>query len=248
MVKEKGDKLTTKKEFLYIQLYNKFKENILNKVWEEGMQIPSEYELMEDYNASRDTIRKSLQKLANEGYVHRQAGKGTFVNSHKSRYKLTSLESFSEQMRNMGLEPSSKNLSFSIEEPNDKIKNYLEILNDEKVYKIERLRLANDEPMCYEIAYVSKELCPDLDELIDSSASLYDLYENHYNLRLDYGNMYLEAEGCPKEYSNYLKIKKGSPILKMNCVVYVNSKKPLYFVESYYIGDKYVFYASMPRV
>ena len=95
--------MTAKKDFLYIQLYNKFKENIENNIWAEGIKLPSEYELMEKYKVSRDTIRKSLQRLAQEGYVYRQAGKGTFVNNLKSRYKLTSLESFSEQMLYMGL-------------------------------------------------------------------------------------------------------------------------------------------------
>ncbi|WP_353096984.1 GntR family transcriptional regulator [Tissierella praeacuta] len=240
--------MTEKKEFLYIQLYNKFKENIENNIWLEGIQLPSEYELMEEYNVSRDTIRKSLQKLAQEGYVHRQAGKGTFVNNPKSRYKLTSLESFSEQMIYMGLVPSSKILNLSLETPNGKVKDYLEIIDDEKVYRVERLRLANNEPMCYEISYVSERLCPDLDKLVYSDTSLYKIYEEHYNLKLDYGNLYLEAEGCPKEYSHHLKIKKDSPMLKMKCVVYTDNKKPLYFVESYYIGAKYVFFASMPRV
>lgn len=233
---------------MYIQLYNKFKENIENNIWVEGVQLPSEYELMEEYNVSRDTIRKSLQKLTQEGYVYRQAGKGTFVNNPKSRYKLTSLESFSEQMIYMGLVPSSKILNLSLEIPNGKVKDYLEIIDDENVYRVERLRLANNEPMCYEISYVSERLCPDLDKLVHSDTSLYKIYEEHYNLKLDYGNLYLEAEGCPKEYSYHLNIKKGSPMLKMKCVVYTDNKKPLYFVESYYIGAKYVFFASMPRI
>lgn len=231
-----------------MQLYNRFKENIKNEIWEEGMQLPPEYQLMKDYNVSRDTIRKSLQKLAQEGYVHRQAGKGTFVNNHKSRYKLTSLESFSEQMINMNLAPSSKILSVTLEIPNNMVKGYLETQDDENVYKIERLRLANDEPMCYEIAYISEKLCPELDKLVNSDTSLYKLYEEYYNLKLDYGNIYLEAEGCPKKYSHYLKINKNEPILKMKCTVYTDNKKPLYFVESYYIGSRYVFFASMPRI
>lgn len=36
-------------------------------------------------------------------------------------------------------------------------------------------------------------------------------------------------------------------MLKMNCIVYLENNKPLYFVETHYIGDKYVFFASMPR-
>lgn len=240
--------LTEKNDFLYIQLFKRFKENIDNEIWIDDSQIPPEYELMKEYNVSRYTIRKALERLVEEGYIHRQAGKGTFVNSNKSRYKLTSLESFSEQMIDRGLTPSSQVLSIVLEKPSDRINDYLEIFDSENVYKIERLRLADNEPMCYETVYISETLCPGIDALVDNDVSLYKLYEEHYNLKLDYGNIYLEADICSKKHSQHLKIEPGSPLLKMKCVVYINTKKPLYFVESLYIGDNYVFFANMPRI
>lgn len=242
-------KLDTKKDFKYIEIYNKLKNKIENKLWDKGTKLPPEYKLTNQYSVSRDTIRKSLQKLEHEGYIYRQAGKGTFVNNlTKSHYKLTRLESFSEQMLDMNLEPSSKLLDTSLIVPKQKIKENLQLLNNEQIYKIERLRLADNKPMCYEIAYISKSLCPNIDELVKNNTSLYELYEGYYNLNLEYGNIFLESQNCPKEYTKELKINEHTPVLKMRCIVYVEGKKPLYFVESYYRGDKYVFFASMPRI
>lgn len=229
-----------------MQLYNEFKKNIDNKLWEKGMKLPTEHELVVQYNVSRHTIRKALDKLEQDEYINRIAGKGTFVNS-KSRYKLTSLEGFSEQMRTMGLEPSSKIIDTNLEIPSDAAGRHLNLKSNEKAFKIERLRLADNSPMCYEIAYISRDLCPDIDLLVDNNTSLYKLYEEHYNLDLNYGDLFLEAEICPKKFLDYLKIPEDSAVLKMQCIVYVDNKTPLYFVESYYIGDKYVFFASMPR-
>lgn len=240
--------LEKKGNFLYIQIFNQFKENIENGIWEEGSQLPTEYELMKTYNVSRDTIRKSLHKLSQEGYVYRQAGKGTFVRNIKSRYKLTSLESFTEQMKNRGLVPSSELLSVTVETPSKRIKKYLELKDEEKIYKVERIRKADNEPMCYEITYITEKLCPDIDKFIDKETSLYRLYEEFYKLKLDYGDIFLEAENCTENLCKYLNIPKDSPILKMKCVVYLENKTPLYFVESFYIGEKYVFFASMPRI
>ena len=45
-----------------------------------GDLLPSENTLMTQFGASRDTIRKSLKQLENEGYIHSQPGKGYFVN------------------------------------------------------------------------------------------------------------------------------------------------------------------------
>lgn len=54
-------------ESKYIQLYNRLLEQIENKKLQEGDKLPSEKELMEKYNMSRDTVRKALNMLVQDG-------------------------------------------------------------------------------------------------------------------------------------------------------------------------------------
>ncbi len=239
--------MENKNIFLYLEVYNKMKENIVHEHWEDGCQLPTEYELMDKYNVSRYTIRKSLQKLAEEGFIYRQAGKGTFVKNIKSRYKLTVLESFTEQMLERGLNPSSEILDISLKHPKERIAEYLNLNEKEKAYEIIRIRKANNKPMAYEITYVPANTCPNIDKKINKNTSLYELYENEYNLKMDYGNIHLEAEKSNENISKHLNIDIDSAILKMSCIVYLENNKPLYFVESHYIGNQYIFFASMPR-
>ncbi|HHV26988.1 MAG TPA: GntR family transcriptional regulator [Tissierellia bacterium] len=239
--------MENKNNFLYLKVYNKIKDNIISGLWEDGCQLPTEYDLMKKFNVSRHTIRKSLQKLSEEGYIYRQAGRGTFVRHVKSRYKLTALESFTEQMINRGFKPSNDIVDISLEFPDSKIAKYLELEGNEKVYKIVRIRKADNEPMAYEITYVPKNICPGLGIKVEKDTSLYKLYEEEYGLNMDYGNIYLEAEKCNAEIAKKLNIEKNSAMLKMSCIVYLDNKKPLYFVECFYIGNKYIFFASMPR-
>lgn len=44
-----------------------------------GSQLPSELELAEMFGVSRITVRQALSSLADDGYVHRRHGAGTFV-------------------------------------------------------------------------------------------------------------------------------------------------------------------------
>lgn len=233
--------------FLYLQIYNEMKEKIESGEWKEGMKLPTEHELIDTFSVSRDTIRKALQKLTNDGYIYRQAGAGTFVKNIKSRYKLTVLESFSEQMISRDLAPSSEIIDISLGLPSQKIAKYLELKKHDKTYIVTRIRKADHEPMCYETAYVPEKNCPELDKKINQSTSLYKLYEDIYGLKIKYGDIFLEAEKCQVQIAEKLNIEKDSPMLKMNCIVYLENNKPLYFVETHYIGDKYVFFASMPR-
>ena len=42
-----------------------------------GEKLPSENELMDIYNVSRDTVRKALDLLEGNGYIHMIKGKGS---------------------------------------------------------------------------------------------------------------------------------------------------------------------------
>lgn len=239
--------MSNKKQFVYLQVYDKVKSNIENNIWKSGKQIPTEHDLMDMFNVSRDTIRKALAKLLQDGYIYKQAGRGTFVRKIKSNYSLTLLESFSEQMKRRGLEPSSKIIKITNIIPEKYILDRLEVNAEEKVYKIERLRKADNEPMCYEIAFIPESLCKDLDKKIQNSASLYDLYENYYGLNLSYGDMSLEAKSASEYVSKVLEIRPKDPILEMRITVYLDFGRPLYYVEAFYIGEKYIFSTTLPR-
>ncbi len=67
------------KHSLYVEIYNKLKEDIILGVYPPGSMLPSELELAESFYVSRITIQKAMQLLKNEGYISRTAGKGTFV-------------------------------------------------------------------------------------------------------------------------------------------------------------------------
>lgn len=54
------------------------KEQILSGQMKAGDKLPSENQLSAQYNVSRQTVRKAIEILTNEGYVYAQHGKGTF--------------------------------------------------------------------------------------------------------------------------------------------------------------------------
>jgi len=59
--------------------YEQMKELIINGDWRPGSKIPSENELKEMLNVSRNTIRSAIQKLKTLGVLETRQGQGTFV-------------------------------------------------------------------------------------------------------------------------------------------------------------------------
>ena len=72
-----------------------------------GTAIPSERQLSADLGVSRLTLRAALDELAQEGYLVRRQGSGTYVQRPKISQQLT-MTSFSEDMRRRGMVPSSR--------------------------------------------------------------------------------------------------------------------------------------------
>lgn len=70
----------------YQLIIDDIKSYILSGTYKAGEKIPSEYELQENYNVSRQTVRKAILELSNEGFLRSERGSGTYVSSqYRSR-------------------------------------------------------------------------------------------------------------------------------------------------------------------
>ena len=64
---------------LYRQIADQLRRMIETGSLKAGMQVPTEDQLMEEFSASRNTVRSALKELATRGLVDTRHGKGTFV-------------------------------------------------------------------------------------------------------------------------------------------------------------------------
>ncbi|MDD3339552.1 MAG: UTRA domain-containing protein [Lachnospiraceae bacterium] len=151
-------------------------------------------------------------------------------------------------MKDRGLIPSSEIESIELtKETHGEIREKLEIGSEEKLYRIVRIRYGNNIEMAYEITYVPYSLCPNLQQHLHEKTSLYNIYTGIYGLRLSYGNVFLEAEMPKQDVQEKLHLPKRIPVLKMHCTGYSEENQPIYYVECYYSGDKYVFSTTTVR-
>ncbi|MDF2647229.1 MAG: GntR family transcriptional regulator [Paenibacillus sp.] len=70
----------------YQIIIDEIKSYILSGTYKAGEKIPSEFALQEDYNVSRQTVRKAILELSNEGLLRSEKGSGTYVSTqYRSR-------------------------------------------------------------------------------------------------------------------------------------------------------------------
>jgi GntR family transcriptional regulator len=90
----------------YIRIKQKLRDLI--KEMPEGSRIPSERDLVNKFDGSRMTIRKSIDELVKERALYRINGSGTFVAKDGHRKYLNNLVGFSKEVLEQGGVPSHK--------------------------------------------------------------------------------------------------------------------------------------------
>jgi GntR family transcriptional regulator len=226
---------------LYYQISEHLRALIEGGALKPGERIPSEYELVGEYGVSRNTARLAIDALISQGLVYRVQGKGTFVTRPRLRYGLMQLSSFSEEMQRRGWCSRSEVLELDAGEPPVKISQAMQMVPGETAYKIERLRLANDEPMALHTSYVPCRLCPGLEREDLSSGSLYVLLEERYGLRIAYAEQVLKPAVANEMEARLLTIRPGAPVLIVEGTAYLDYGSPVEYACLMYRGDRYEF-------
>ncbi|MBE3570060.1 MAG: GntR family transcriptional regulator [Bacillales bacterium] len=234
---------------IYYQLKKAIKEWIEKKELVPGDVIPSERQFAEMYSISRMTVRQAINHLVNEGYLIRKRGKGTFVadREREKTMKMKGLKSFSEDMRQRGLQPEAKVLEFKVLPAEPLSAQKLQIEEYAPIYKVITIRSADQEPMAFETSYMPVSLMPTLTkETVETS--VYEYLEKTLMLRIDGASQTLEAAPAKKKVAEMLKIEENDPVLLVKRVSYLEDGRPFEFVDSVYRGDRYQFCTELIRV
>ena len=173
------------KEPLYLKLSDTLAEQIMDGTLPDGTLLPSERELCQVHNLSRTTVRQALQDLSQKGYCKAIHGKGTVVVRPQIRQELRSIYSFDSDMRQIGKNPETQIMDFVEIVPTGTIAALMQLSPGEAVYRIMRLRLANNEPMLLETNYLPCSRFPGVTRQMLEHKSLYRVLADAYCLTID---------------------------------------------------------------
>ncbi|UFN46220.1 GntR family transcriptional regulator [Nocardioides okcheonensis] len=207
-----------------------------------GVAIPSERELMTSYDVSRATVRKAIDSLVAGGLLQRIQGKGTFVARPRVESRLH-LASFSQDMRRRGLTPSTRLLRVDEERPPADVARTLRLGASGTAWRIDRIRLADDQPMAIEQGWYPCSLLPDLDTE-DLSGSLYTVFAERYDLVVDAAEQTLWGESAEGTTARRLEAPVHTPLLVFRRLSSADGR-PIEHVVSRYRGDRYQLHMTL---
>ncbi|TDD96048.1 GntR family transcriptional regulator [Actinomadura rubrisoli] len=173
--------------------------------------VPSEREMCRTYGVSRMTVRQAVDQLVAEERLRRIPAKGTFVARPKVQMPKE-LVSFTEDMRALGLRPGSVDLASRTIEADARLAALFGAGPGAAVHVLERLRLADGEPMAVERSHIPASLAPGLFDRRPPDTSLFDVLEREYGIVMDAGEQTIEAGPAGAGDARLLGIEPGGTV------------------------------------
>lgn len=209
-----------------------------------GDQFPTERQISERYGVSRATANKALASLVSEGVLEFRKGVGTFVRAGRLDYDLRHLVSFTQKARAAGKKPATRVLEFcelTGGEIDDAPRDALAVKSDATVFYLERLRLADREPVIYERRYIAAAHCPKLSKS-DVRGSLYAAWTEKHKLTIAGADETIRAINLSASQAKVLQVSRGAAGLLVTSTGYLADDVPLWWEETLYRGDAYEFH------
>lgn len=227
-------------EPIYIKIHNQIKRDIENKKYRVGERIPAERQLAQQFDVSRMTLRQAIKTLEDEGILERRLGSGTYVASQKVQEKMSGIMSFTEITRANGQVPTNKLISYRITKPSLSEKEKLKIDDSTSVLRMERVRSADNVPICYEVATIPYPLIARFSKE-EIASSLYKTLEKAGGYKI--GNV-IENIGAATANENdakLLSINKGDPLVTRRQITELSSGEPFEYVLASYVAERFEF-------
>jgi len=225
---------------LYQQLQRALRQAIESRQIGPDDALPPEREIADELHISRITVRKAVDGLVSEGLLVRRQGAGTYVCARVEK-NFSKLTSFSEDMRARGRTPRSVWLRKSAGSVTPEEALTLRSSPGTPVFRFQRIRFADEAPMCVEYATVLASCLPSIEAV---KTSLYEALEFAGN-RPVRALQRLRAILFSAEQAKLLQIHERDAGLLVERVGFLKDGQAMEFTQSYFRGDIYDFVAEL---
>jgi GntR family transcriptional regulator len=222
------------------------KRHLLNiiEALDSGEALPTERDLAAELVTSRTTVRQAMLDLVAEGRLVRRQGSGTYVAEPKMSWPLH-LSSFTSQAVANGLVASTQLIAAERIRPDEDTAGRLGVGRGASVFRIERLRLADDRPIALETSHLSAARFPRLTTYMRLEQSLYQVLAAIYHVVPASAEQSISTAPASPRVAELLRTDTGAPMLVLGRHSFDAAGEPVEWVTSWYRGDRITLVAQL---
>jgi GntR family transcriptional regulator len=231
-------------EPLYRQLAEDLRARILSGEFAVSEPMPTEAQLTQRYRASRITVRHALALLDQEGLVHREQGRGSFVRPRAITVGPRRLTSFTQELRERGSRQASdlmgvERLALPHGAP-------LDVGASGECVRIERVRRADDRPIALMVSFIPAEVGEGVEDALRRNGSLYDYLSTRHALEIDSADETYRVGAADDHAADLLAIRPGTPVFLVERVGFAGARR-MEWTRSVVRGDDYEVHVHLKR-
>ncbi|MEM1504590.1 GntR family transcriptional regulator [Domibacillus sp. 8LH] len=196
----------------YKEIADRLESDIREGKFGQTKKLPTEDELIKQFEVSRNTIRKAILQLVNRGYIYQVQGSGMFLREESGTdyINMGSLRGLTKDLASKTIE--TKILALQVIEADEAKAQQLRCETGMKLYYIKRLRVVDDEPFSIEISYFKKDIVPYLNEEI-AARSIYSYLIDDLKLNIGFADKVINCGKIDEASGELLQVNPQDPAL-----------------------------------
>ncbi|WP_163653587.1 trehalose operon repressor [Listeria sp. PSOL-1] len=225
----------------FYDIYLKLENDIKLGKYAPGELLPSENEMAKYFAVSRETIRKALVLLLENGYIQKMQGKGSVVIDRKRyAFPVSGLTSFKELQETQHLNAATKVIKNTYEVLPEDIRKYTSSAQGTYAWHIERVRYFQDEGTILDYDYLLDPNIKRIDNAVLED-SLYAFLENACGFEISYAQKEITVERITENDKKWLTLDHDTHIVVVRSAVFLKDTTLFQYTESRHRLDRFRF-------
>jgi GntR family transcriptional regulator len=207
-----------------------------------GDPLPPERDIAKINDISLATVRRALQNLVQNGFLHRIQGKGTFVSDTALRRKKVRYYPFVKRFQNDIRETDIELIELKRIKGDPQINHNLKIKANQDVYKLRRALGFGRTRLIYAVSYLPYTLFKGLEKYKKWHFEKFPLYiflEQKFGVSTMQNRELYGVSLADSDAANILNVKKGHPLLSVEMQSFTHKEKPYEYRISYCLVDDF---------
>ena len=194
---------------LYMQLKNIIAERIKDGTYTSGDTLPSETQLSQTYQITRQTARRAVAELVKEGLIRTEHGKGSFVSVNEVNYSIWNFNGFTDYILSLGKTPITKVIEHVVED------DVLKLVRARGVKEFSDVRY-----LTLDTSYIPLDLFPGIEDYDFGERSLYSTMRGLFHLYPRRIEMSVDAVSASSTEQTLFKLESPSPLIRVSGEVF----------------------------